>query len=176
MNSTDRLLLAIYMILLSAVYGFFLVVPFGVISVGFIYDMLEKYQWYCFAGALLLIILNIKLLVGIINGDRVKKFGVIKYTEGGEVNISNDAIKSMVVKVASEIKGIKDIKVLIKPDKDKVNILIKTYIMPDINIPATVKDIQENVKKYVEAVAEIPIGEVKVTIVDVSSATKLRVQ
>jgi uncharacterized alkaline shock family protein YloU len=180
MNPVDRLLLAIYMIILIFAYSVFLCVPFGyptlLQSAGFVYNVFERYQWYIFVAAILLIILNIKLLVGLFNGERVKKFGIIKYTSEGEVNISNDAVKSMVIKVASEVRGIKDIKVMIKPEKDKVNILIRTFIMPDINIPSTVKEIQDNVKKYIEAMAEIPIGEVKVTIVDITSSTQLRVK
>lgn len=180
MNSIDRFLLAIYMIVLTCVYCIFLLVPFGyptiLQSAGFVYNVFEKYQWYIFAAAILLILLNIKLVIGIITGDRVKKFGVIRSTENGEVNISNDAIKSMVIKVTSEISGIKDIKVTIKPVKDNVSIHIKTNIISEVNIPLTVKQIQENVKKYIEAMAEIPIGEVKVTIVDVLPAGKLRVQ
>jgi uncharacterized alkaline shock family protein YloU len=180
MNPVDRFLLAVYMIVLIFAYSVFLFVPFGyptlLQSAGFVYNVFERYQWYIFIGAILMIILNVKLLVDLFKGERTKNFGIIKYTSEGEVNISNDAIRSMVIKVATEVRGIKDLKVMIKPEKDKVNILVRTYIMPDINIPSTVKEIQENVKKYIEAMAEIPIGEVKVTIADIASSTQLRVK
>jgi uncharacterized alkaline shock family protein YloU len=78
------------------------------------------------------------------------------------------------MKTLEQVNGIKENKVFIKPGTEKMNVLIKTYIMADTNIPSTVKEIQEKVRQYIEIIAEIPVGEIKVVVVDVAASTRLR--
>jgi uncharacterized alkaline shock family protein YloU len=176
----DKVLLVLYLIVTTCIFGVFIVLPWGYVPEGIIRAVvggaLFGYKWYYFAAALVLIAVNIRLFIGVISGNRTRNFGIIRSTENGEVNISYETVKSLVMKTISSVKGVKDTKVLIYPGQESIKIMVKTYIMSDINIPQTVKEIQENVKRYVEAIAEVPVGEVKVSIVDVAPVSKLRLE
>lgn len=180
MKSLDKFLILLYLVALTCFYALFIVLPFGYISSETSSQVLNQifgvYKWYYFVGALLLILLNIYLTAALFKDGRNERFGIVKSTTDGEINISNDTIKSLVLKTAGQTKGIKDIKVMIKPGKNNINILLKAYIIPDLNIPATVKEVQENVKRYIETIAEVPVGEVKVVVQGVAPGTRLRLE
>lgn len=180
MKSSDKVLLVLFLIATTCIFGIFIVLPTGYISyetATYVFEgIVGYYKWYYFGAAVLLLVVVIRLLIGIFTGNRARNFGIIRNTENGEVNISYETIKSLVIKTISNVKGVKESKVLIYPAEENIKIMIKTYIMSDVNIPQAVKEIQESVKTYIEAIAEVPVGEVKVSIIDVAPTTKLRLE
>lgn len=180
MKNSDRFLLFIYLLITICIFGVILVIPTGYITkemVQGVFDSLFSINiWYYFIGAIVLILVALRLIISMLKGESENSLGVIKYTSEGELVISNETIKSLIMKTLEQVRGIKESKVWIKPGGDKINILVKTLIMPDINIPQTVKEIQEKTRQYIEIIAEIPVGEIKVVVVDLASSTKLRVQ
>ncbi|EYE89743.1 hypothetical protein Q428_01485 [Fervidicella metallireducens AeB] len=175
MKTLDKFLMFVYLLVLTAFFGSIILIPFGYIPRDYVErivnNLFETSYFALIAAAFIL--LNIKLLISLVAGER-RGAGVIKYTEGGMINITNETIKSMAIKTASQSRGIRDINVMVKPGKDNIDIMIKGNIMPDINVTETVKEIQQNVKTYIETIAEIPVGEVKVIITDVAAGNKLR--
>lgn len=180
MKSSDKVLLFLFLIATACIFGVFIVLPTGYITdeaAAFVFEgIIGAYKWYYFAAAVLFMIVVIRLLIAVFTGNKARNFGIIRSTENGEVNISYETLKSLVVKTIANVKGVKDSKVLIYPAEDKIKIMIRTYIVSDVNIPQTVKEIQENVKAYIEAIAEVPVGEVKVSIIDVAPVAKLRLE
>jgi uncharacterized alkaline shock family protein YloU len=180
LKSTDKFVIFLYALGLTVVFALFLAIPLHYVPmsdiIAAVSGMYTAYRWYYFAGAVLLILLNIRIMASLFYSEEGKRLGVIKYTNEGEINISNDTIKALVLKTASEVRGLREIRVMIKPGKDNINILIKVQIMPDLNIPQTVKEVQEKVKSYLEAIAEIPVGEVRVTVENLASSTKLHLK
>lgn len=180
MKSADKVLLVLFLIISAGIFGIFIVLPTGYINsdtAALVFEgIIGEYKWYYFGAAVLLLVVVIRLLIGTFTGNRASNFGIIRNTENGEVNISYETIKSLVMKTISNVKGVKDSKVLIYPSEDKIKVLIKTYVISDVNIPQATREIQESVKAYIEAIAEVPVGEVKVSIVDVAPATKLRLE
>lgn len=178
MKATDRFLLMIYLLILTAVFVFAAIIPFGYISANLVETILYglKTEWYVSAILVVLVLVNLRFIIALVKGDRPQRFGVIKLTSAGEINISNETIRSLVLKTTGTFKGIRDTRVMVRPGKDKINIYIKLLILPDVNIPQTVKEIQESVKGYIESIAEIPVGEVRVQVMDVAAGTKLRVE
>ncbi|MCX7885204.1 MAG: alkaline shock response membrane anchor protein AmaP [Caloramator sp.] len=178
MNSMNKFMLILYIIALTCLYALFLLAPLNYISynqaIQIVNNLYGTYKWYCFAGAIVLIFLNIYFLVSFFKSSASSKLGVLKSMPQGDMYISNETIKSLVLKTVSQTRGIKDVKVFVKPGKDSMNILIKALILPDINIPNTIKEIQENIRVYIENVAEIPVGEIKVVVEDVAQSTRLR--
>lgn len=178
MKNSDRFLHFIYIFICVVLSGVFIVLTMNFIpefTLSAVYeDLTDNYKWIYIGAAAIIIVFGLYLMFSMLKGDRDTTFGVTKYTSEGEVNISNETIKSLIMKTLEQVKGIKENKVWIKPGAEKMNILIKTYIMPDTNIPATVKDIQEKVRQYIEIIAEIPVGEIKVVVVDVAASTRLR--
>lgn len=180
MKNMDKLLLVIYILTAIILSIFCIVLPFDVIpgiSLNSIFnDLNDSNRWYYIIGIVIFLFWSIYLLFALFKGENKKSFGIVKYTSEGEINISNETIRSLVMKTIGQIKGVKESKVFINPGTDKVNILVKTLVMPDINIPNTVKEIQESVRQYIELIAEVPVGEIKVIIVDVASGTRLRLE
>lgn len=178
MKSVDRVLHFIYLLIIVVLSGVFIAITMdyipGITLDSILSDLSGTMKWLYIGGAVIVIIIGAYLIVSMLKGDKDMNFGVTKYTSEGEVNVSNETIKSLIMKTLEQVKGIKESKVWIKPGTEKMNILIKTFIMPDTNIPSTVKEIQEKVRQYIEIIAEIPVGEIKVVVVDVAASTRLR--
>jgi uncharacterized alkaline shock family protein YloU len=178
MKTGDRFIMFIYLLVLSGLFAFFIVLPFGLITYNngmfFVNKLFREYKWYYFLAALILILINIKLILGLFFEENSQKLGITKYTPKGEVNISFDAIKALVNKAVLETSGLKDIKVFIKPGKDNISIKVKSLILPELSIPTTVEAVQEAVKNYVEAISGISVGEVQIIVMGIAVDTKLR--
>lgn len=170
----------IYLLVIGAICVFFIAAP---IEQSLYTDAIEilttvfnkPYRWYAFAGAILLMVLTIKVILGFLGLVGHKNYGVIKPTENGEVFISVDTLKSIALQALSSIKGIRDITVYIHPGRESVSILIKASVLPDINIPQISSEMQVNVKNYIQNIAEVPVGEVKISITALSASPVMRV-
>lgn len=177
MKSVYKVSLFIYLIVLSCLYGLIAAIPFvSGYKLQSVYNLILDYKWYIFAVALLLILVNIKFMISAVHEGKGRKFAIVKYTEDGQVNISNDTIKSLVLKTLSQIRGVKESKVFIRPNNGKIDILVKSYVIPDVNIPETVKTIQDEIKSYIESIAEIPVGEIIVYVLDVVQSNKMHLE
>lgn len=178
MNSLNKFILILYIIGLTCLYVLFMLLPLNYAPynqvIQYLNGLYGAYKWYYLTGAVLLIILNIYIIVSLFKGSGTSKLGVLKSMPDGDMYISNETIKSLVLKTVSQTKGVKDVKVFVRPGNDKMNILIKVLVIPDINIPNTIKEIQGNIRLYIESVAEIPVGEIKVVVEDIAQSTKLR--
>jgi uncharacterized alkaline shock family protein YloU len=177
----DKAVAFIYLLIIGSLCVFFIAAP---IEQGLYADaeqvvisLFDKpYRWYAFAGAILLLALTIKVILDFLGLGGHKNYGVIKATENGEVFISNDTLKAIVLKALASIKGIKDIAVYVHPGRESVAILIKASVQPDINIPQISSEMQVNVKSYIQNIAEVPVGEVKISITAMSASPVMRVE
>ncbi|MCX7951174.1 MAG: alkaline shock response membrane anchor protein AmaP [Clostridiales bacterium] len=120
-----------------------------------------------------LILLGLIILFYIFKRDK-KNYYITKFTQEGEINITYETIKSIAFRATSQVKGLKEVKVFVRPSGDKLNLLIKVLILPELNIPQTTMEIQRLVKSQIESVAEIPVGDVKVVVENLAVTTKLR--
>lgn len=177
LKTEDKFILFIYLGVLTGLILIFISLPFGLITYAngmfFVSKLFREYRWYYILPALILFGLNIKLIFGLIYGENNGKIGVTKYTPKGEVNISFETIKTLVRKCVTESSGLKDIKVMVKPGKDNISIMIKTLILPEVSIPPTALAVQESVKAYIEAITEIQVNEVKILVTGIAVDTKL---
>jgi uncharacterized alkaline shock family protein YloU len=178
MKTGDRFIMFIYLIVLTGLFTFFIVLPFGFITynngIYFVNKLFREYKWYYFLTASILILINIKLILGLFFEANNPRIGITKYTPKGEVNISFEAIKALVHKAVLETSGLKDIKVFIKPGKDNISIKVKALILPELSIHPTVEVVQETVKSYIEAISGISVGEVQIIVMGIAVDTKLR--
>lgn len=178
MKSVYKVSLFVYLIVLSCLFGLIAAIPFiSDYRLQSVYNFILDYKWYIFIIALLLILVNIKFMISAVHEGKGRKFAIVKYTEDGQVNISNDTIKSLALKTLSQIRGVKESKVYIRPNNNgKIDILVKSYVIPDVNIPETVKTIQDEIKSYIESIAEIPVGEIIVYVLDILPNNKMHLE
>ena len=78
--------------------------------------------------------------------------------------------------IFEKIAGIRDNKAYVTKQGDHVSVYIKTIVMPDVNIPALLEDIQLKVKKSVEETTGIAVNEVKASVENIYTGYKSRVE
>ncbi|MCX7903958.1 MAG: alkaline shock response membrane anchor protein AmaP [Caloramator sp.] len=177
MNSLNKFVLFFYLVVISILAFIIGLMPLNIISNDFIISFVKDTTKNLYATIFAFIVLAINLII-MLNLFKKENFklGVSRYTSEGELIISNEAIKSLISKSLSDIKGLKEFKVFLKPNKDKLSVLIKAIVFPDYNIPNLVFQVQTATKTYLESIAEIPVAEVKVVVDEIASNTKLRME
>lgn len=99
----------------------------------------------------------------------------IASNDTGEISITIPAVEALVKKAAFQIKGVREVKPLIKCTPDGVAIFMKTGLQPGTVIPQSAHELQTVVKEYLEQTAGLQVVEIKVLITHVSQDTKSRV-
>ncbi len=173
MSILDRILLTIYMILMILLSVFIIVIPFKVIpiqDINYIVGQLYSNWYYCLFGIVLLLI-SIKLLVSGVKNNNDQKRGIIKVMEFGDMKISVDTFESLALKATKQISGIRDVQIRVNICESGVIIKAKLLVLPDINIPKMVNEVQEKIKNYIESITEISVVEVKVDVDNLTLST-----
>lgn len=119
--------------------------------------------------------LSLMFLLSGVKSEKDKKF-ISKYNNVGEIKISLNTIESIALAASKKLGGVKDNKAYVTKQGDNVSIYIKTIVMPDINIPALLEDIQKKVKKSVEETSGITVNEVRVSVENIYTGYKSRVE
>lgn len=95
--------------------------------------------------------------------------------EIGEISITLPAVETLVKKAAFQIRGVREVKPLIKCTPSGIAVLIRVVMQPGIVIPNVGQELQNSVKDYLEQTAGLRVVEVKVLITNVSQESKGRV-
>ncbi|MBE7055933.1 MAG: alkaline shock response membrane anchor protein AmaP [Ruminococcaceae bacterium] len=179
MNYLFRILVAVYSFLLAIFFGIIMISPFGdkvILSMGI--DFLsgtfyqsDKYDVLLFIVGLMFFALNIAVLVSGVKGRRSAKY-ICTETDSGVIRISSYSIESIALGLSKRFNGVKDAKAKVRFNGDKVNILIRLTVLPDVNVPDLCKGIQVRVKESVEATMELSVSDVSVNVDSVSSANQ----
>ena len=177
MNYLFRILVAIYSFLLALVFGIIMISPFGdkvLISMGLdfvsaTFYQSNKYDVFLFIVGLLFFALNIAVLVSGLKGRRSARY-ICTETESGLVRISSYSVENIALGLSKRFNGVKDAKAKVKFRGDKVSIVIRLTILPDVHVPDLCKSIQVRVKESVEATMELSVSEIEVNVDSVSAA------
>ena len=135
----------------------------------------SRYTLVFFVLELFLIFASVVFLLSGFRANRNKK-AIVQKTPLGQVRISLNSIENIVQGTIRKMQLIKESKVYVQSIDDRVNVIIKTVILMDTNIPALVEDIQKKSKKAVESNTDIEVESVKVFVDDVCSMYKPRVE
>ncbi len=104
-----------------------------------------------------------------------KKHAVVHDGELGDVRVALPAIESLVEKVAFSVQGIKDARARVEAVPQGIDISLKLFVSPSVNIPAVSEDLQRRVRDSVYSVAGIAVREVRVAVESFTSR-KTRVE
>jgi uncharacterized alkaline shock family protein YloU len=119
--------------------------------------------------------LSLMFLLSGVRSEKNKK-SISKYNSVGELKISLNAIESIVLAASRKINGVKDTKAYISKEGSHVSIYVKTIVMPEMNIPALMEDVQLKVKKSVEETSGIVVNDVRVSAENIYTGYKSRVE
>jgi uncharacterized alkaline shock family protein YloU len=165
------------MLLMAFVSLCIIVLPFNAIPLS-LTDMVinELYsKWYYTLIGLILFAVSIKLLFSGVRSNSRNRSGIIKPAEYGDIRVSIETFESLAMRVVKQISGIKDAKVKVYAVEGDLIIHTSLLVLPDINIPKTISDVQSKIKSYIEHITEVGVKEVKVDIENVAQVTAPRV-
>ncbi len=179
MNYLFRILVAIYSFLLAVVFGLVMISPFGdkvIISMGLdfvstTFYQSNKYDVFLFIVGLLFFALNIAVLVSGVKGRRSARY-ICTETESGLIRISSYSVENIALGISKRFNGVKDAKAKVKFRGDKVSIVIRLTVLPDVHVPDLCKSIQIRVKESVEATMELMVSDISVNVDSVSAAAQ----
>ncbi len=94
----------------------------------------------------------------------------ISRSEMGEIDISLDALDSLVNNIALEQEGIVAIKNRLKTTEEGLLIALTAKVYPSMSIPKITESLQELVKSYIQDTTGVTVTEVKVLVEEISKA------
>ena len=86
------------------------------------------------------------------------------------MRISSYSVENIALGLSKRFNGVKDAKAKVKFRGDKVTIVIRLTVLPDVHVPDLCKSIQVRVKESVEATMELTVSEIDVNVDSVSAA------
>jgi len=168
MNLFDRFLTALYALAVTVFLLLFVAETAGLSLPGSLYDniSLSKTELLCAVGVFILV--GLRLVWASIRGSGQEKQDgrYLVLSEGvlGQVKVSVQAVENLVVKVAMDMNGVKEVKPRISSSDKGVSVTILATVSPDISIPDTTKLMQDLVKERVFGVAGIALVNVQISI------------
>ena len=174
MNLFDRVLLALYSL------GIMITLLFaGLVAAGWTTPVIWLRAALQHTDSLIIIgvivavflIVSIKFFLQALSAEKQPLQAVVQETDMGQVRVSVEAIKNMVNRVTSQIKGVRDVKPKVSAFPEGVSIFLRVSVTPETNIPSASDEIQNKVGAYIEDVAGIKVKAVKILVDSVSSET-----
>lgn len=180
----DRILLAVFMILIIAASVMVLACAWGVIPIEntrYTVDLILTTLWgriWASMGALLTLIVGIKLLLIHEPASRSPRAALIKSGEMGTISITIPALDTLVQKSVHSVAGVREAFSQITVLPQGIGIFLRVSFMPDVQIPETSDTIQKTVKEYVQNHAGVSVMEVRISVDSTSGVgtTKSRVE
>ena len=169
MSLFDRLLLALYTLILTVIIALSAVETAGLYPVHVFYQNLPITKAQIFGAVGVLLLAGIRLFwISIRSSEATPRSGgrhvILKEGALGQVKVSVQAIENLVIKVASQMDGVKDVKPRIFSSEKGVGVKIQASVSPDLNIPETTEQMQNLVKEKVLAVTGVTIASVEINV------------
>ncbi|AUG57664.1 alkaline shock response membrane anchor protein AmaP [Acetivibrio saccincola] len=182
MNIFFRILLAFYAFCLTVISLILMIVTLNKEMFINITNFLEKTVLSNKASVILLFIveliffgLSLMFLLSGVRSERNRK-SITRFNKIGEVKISLNTIENIALAASRRNNGVRDSKAYVKRTGENVSVHIRVVVMPDINIPALLEDIQKRVKKSVEETSGILVDDVKVFVENIYTGYRSRVE
>ena len=128
-----------------------------------------------FIVELIFFALSIIFLFSGVKSEREKK-SISKANNIGEIRISLNTIENIALSASRKLSGVKETKAYVNKIGEDVSIFIKAVVLADIHIPTLSEELQSKVKKAVEETSGINVTDVKVSVENVYTGYKSRVE
>ena len=128
-----------------------------------------------FIVELIFFALSIVFLLSGVKSDKEKKF-ISKANNVGEIRISLNTIENIALAASKKLSGVKETKAYVSRVGEDVSIYIKSVVLSDIHIPTLSEELQNKVKKAVEETSGINVTDVKVSVENIYTGYKSRVE
>lgn len=166
----DRILLAVFMLLIIAASVTVLACAWGAIpleNTRYTVDLAITTLWgriWASLAALLTLVVGIKLLLIHEPAARSPRAALVKNGELGTVSITIPALDTLVQKSVHSVPGVREAFSQISVLPQGIGIFLRVSFMPDVVIPETSDKIQTAVKEFVQNHAGVSVVEVRVSV------------
>ncbi|KUK36462.1 MAG: Alkaline shock protein 24 [Thermacetogenium phaeum] len=101
---------------------------------------------------------------------------VLRETEHGYVEITNSALEDLIRRAARHVRGIREVKPILRHNKEGLSVILRVGVNPDATIPAVSEQVQQITRDYLEEKAGIQVRGISVLVESVSFEQKARVE
>ncbi len=166
MGPFDRVLLTIYTLAVSIVAVLGLLMLFGLLTPVSPSEYVTREVQAAVLGVFLLV--GLRLMV---SGKQKKpdRQAIVDETVLGEVKVSLTAIESLIVKVASAVPGVREVRPRVVSDGGSIAIEIKATVTPDVSIPELSQNMQKTVQDAVRDVTGLTVQKIRVSVENIAS-------
>lgn len=174
MGILDRIILTIYTFALTFFSGAGLLVAFGWRApFQVLVDAVEstRGRWSLGIIAAVLFISSVRLLYFAFRRGQASQT-VVHQAELGEVRIKIDAIENLVRRVARQVKGIREAQPRVDASEGGIDVRIRVWVSPDVNIPEVTSELQQEISRYVHNVVGISVTQCEVDVTDITTETR----
>lgn len=149
------------------------------ISYEFVGSQLRYYLSYPMAFPIVITVISIIFLISFILifagiPKREHRNPVIINTESGQISISLDSFESIASSAVKKIAEAKECFIKVKNINPNVMVSVKTFAVPDANIPELGKTIQANIIEAIETVTEVKVTNVRVKVENIYNNNSIK--
>jgi len=178
MTIFDRIMLTLYTLAVAAlsllVLGAFIGFPPGFYSAE-LGEFLTR--WEAILVALFFFVFSVRFLLSGMRRERPSRAAVTHHGELGDVRISLGAIRNLAQRTVISLRGVHTAKVRVQLADKGLELAIELSVTQDSNIPTLTTQVQDAVRKHIEACTGVLVVAVKVLVVEMAPATsRVRVQ
>lgn len=166
MGLFDRFLLGIYTFLMTVLFALLSAAMLGWSVPMFLLRYGRPEIFWPFM--VIAILVGLRLLWVSLSGKSSGRQVVLTESALGQVNISLQAIESLVEKIVSQFNGVREVKPNIITVPQGIGIKVRVAVTPDVNLPQLSEEIQKRVKSRVLEVTGITVTTIKIMVENIS--------
>ncbi|NPV26216.1 MAG: alkaline shock response membrane anchor protein AmaP [Firmicutes bacterium] len=178
MKLRDRIVVALCSILLIAAAGVVILQIFGwIFPLEYLLTTVADPNGRWVAG----LVSGAILLIGLILFFDSLRYSepveaIVHETAMGQVRTSITALENVVRKAVRQVRGVREVKPLVRPLEHGVAVLLRVILIPEVNVPEVAEQIQNNVRKYLREIVGTEVLEIKVLVDNITYDVNARVE
>ncbi len=164
-----RLILTIYNLILLAVAAVVVAVSIGISEpLHYINTLASSPENRIICGTIGIIVFFLALVLLFLGLRKSSSEDAVLVEKGllGEVSMSIDAIKLIIMKAVRQIDGVKDTRSEVRKGPGGLSVTLHMMINPELSVPELTNATQKKVKEYLENIGGLQIGEIRVLVDD----------
>lgn len=176
MSSLARIMLLIYSIFVVAVMGTAFAVAIGRTEpLDYTALALASTQNRLIIGVVAVIAIAgvIFMLVVGLRREREPEAVIVDDGSLGQIVITIQAVKIIIMKAVRQVKGIKEVKPIVKNGSEGMQISLHVMINPEQSVPEMSREIQTVVSQHLKDIGGLDIPNIKVIVDDLGTTSKL---
>lgn len=173
MNIADRIMLALYTVIMAIISLLFIAYSAGAISFETVSSHLQAFQgrWEVILAAVLFLLISIRFLITGMNIGATKEI-TVHIGDDGYVRISIEAIKKFIEQSALQVRGIHNVKARVSTEGDFLKAKVFAGVLPEANIPETSRILHKKIRDSVKDTVGREISDVEIIFNTISYEAK----